>query len=226
MKQSETSNFPAILAFSVHEMKNSLSTVSELIRNFNSQEKFNACTELGQLEFEANRVNNILMQLLILYKIDEVNFTPNIDECFAHDILREVAAQQAPLFAMKNLALNIDSPDNLICYCDQSLICNALSTMVNNVQRYASKQVLLSAKYQDGYVCFQVEDDGKGYPEHFLQSEKFDSSRINLNTGSTGLGLYFATTLAKMHTNRGNTGFVTLKNHSPLGGAVFSIYLP
>ncbi len=65
----KTIDFPAILASSVHDIKNSLTTVRELIEHIaNQQESKNQ--DLIQLEFEANRMNNSLVQLLELYKID------------------------------------------------------------------------------------------------------------------------------------------------------------
>lgn len=225
-KTTDLINFPAILAFSVHEMKNSLSTISELIRHFKIQEQFDAKKELGQLEFEANRVNNNLMQLLVLYKIDEAKFSPDVDECLVLDILNEVVAQQTSLFAINGLELKIDCPDDLMCYCDSNLISNAISTVVNNSQRYARKQVLLSASEQNGYVGIHVEDDGAGYPEHFLNPEALNNTKVNLNTGSTGLGLFFVSTIAKMHANGDKKGYIELKNHCPLGGAKFSLMLP
>lgn len=226
MNLSETSSFSAILAFSAHEMKNSLSTISELIRNFRSQDLYNDSKELGQLEFETNRVNNMLMQLLILYRINETQFSPSIDEYFAYDIIKEVEAQQFRLFSIKGLTLTIDCPDDLICYCDHTLISNVLSTVVNNAQRYARKQVLLSANRENGYVCFHIEDDGEGYPAHLLNTNTLNNTDVNLNSGSTGLGLFFAATIAKMHTNSHKKGFITLENHSPLGGSKFSLFLP
>jgi signal transduction histidine kinase len=226
MNSTEPLNFPAILAFSVHEMKNSLSTISELIRHFKSQAQLNADKELGQLEFESNRMNNNLMQLLILYRIDEAKFTPSIDEYQVIDILNEVVAQQASLFAINGLQLTVDCPDNLMCYCDGGLISNAISTVVNNSQRYAKKQVLLSATEENGYVCINVEDDGAGYPEHFLHADALNNTTVNLNTGSTGLGLFFVATIAKMHVNGDKKGSIKLNNHCPLGGAKFSLLLP
>jgi signal transduction histidine kinase len=227
MNSATTLNFPAILAFSVHEMKNSLSIINELIHRFTKQDPMKANKELVQLEFEANRMNNHLMQLLILYKIDESKFTPSIDECQAIDILNEVVAQQASLFAINGLELIMDCPDDLVCYCDSNLICNAISTVVNNSQRYAHTKVSLSATLEEnGYISFSVEDDGDGYPEHFLRPEVMDNTAVNLNTGSTGLGLFFVSTIAKMHVNGDKKGLIKLKNHCHLGGAKFSLLLP
>lgn len=227
MKPAANVNFSAILAFSVHEMKNSLSIINELIQQFSKKNLATDHKELSQLEFEANRMNNSLMQLLILYKIEGAQFAPTIDECVALDILNEVVAQQSSLFSINGLTLTVDCPDDLLCYCDNSLISNAITTVVNNSQHYAHSQVLLTVdETQDGYICFTVEDDGKGYPDQFLQPDTIENTPVNLNTGSTGLGLFFVATIAKMHTNGDKAGYIKLSNDSVLGGAKFSLYLP
>lgn len=226
MKNSSTLDFPSILAFSVHEMKNSLSTINELIQHFTKHDLMQHHKELVQLEFEANRMNNSLMQLLILYKIDESKFSPDIDEYLVADILNEVAAQQASLFALNGIDLEIRCPDDLLCFCDMNLICNGLSTVVNNAQRYTHGKILISAALENDYITFHIEDDGNGYPERFLIPNAMDNSAVNLNTGSTGLGLYFVATIAGMHTNGAKKGLIKLDNKSSLGGARFSLLLP
>lgn len=219
-------DFPSILAFSVHEMKNSLSTINELVQFFAKQNAMQHNKELSQLEFEANRMNNSLMQLLVLYRIDESKFSPAIDEYLASDILHEVVAQQANLFSMNGIDLQVECPDDLVCYCDINLISNALSTVVNNAQRYTHGKILLSAQMEEDYITFHVEDDGDGYPERFLIPHAMDNTAVNLNTGSTGLGLFFVATIAGMHVSHGKKGLIKLDNNSRLGGAKFTLLLP
>ncbi len=226
MKTTNGIDFPSILAFSVHEMKNSLSTISELIQNFAKQNALQHPKELAQLEFEANRMNNSLMQLLILYKIDEAKFCPDIDEHLVSEILNEVLAQQNTLFTINGIDLEINCPEDLLCYCDFNLISNALSTVINNAQRYSKGRILLSAAREDDYVCFHIEDDGNGFPGHFLTQGSADNNTVNLNTGSTGLGLFFVATIAGMHINGAKKGMIKLSNDSCMGGAKFSLLLP
>lgn len=218
-------HFPAILASSVHDMKNSLSNLRALINQLESQYPDNKPPEFKLLEFESNRLNNSLMQLLTLYKIEASQFNVSIDEYSVRDILDEIVAQQSSLLALSKIKLVAECDNDLYCFCDSTMISNAISTLVNNAQRYCRSKILLSAKQEDDYVVFYIEDDGAGYPQHFLaDTQKYYG--IDLATGNTGLGLFFVATIAKMHRNGDKLGFIKTDNDSHLGGARFSLYLP
>ena len=218
-------NFPAILASSVHDMKNSLSTLMALLARLEITYPDVKPPEFEQLQFEANRMNSSLMQLLILYKIESSRFSLTIDAYPAQDIIHDVMAQQSALLSLSPVQLITECPDDLTCYCDNTLISNAIGTIVNNAQRYCQGKILLSATQEGRYVVFSVEDDGAGYPDQFL-SEPGADTPFDPGTGSTGLGLFFAATLAQMHTNGEHRGFIKIGNNSQFGGARFSLYLP
>lgn len=221
-----TVNFPVLLASSIHDMKNSLSTIRTLIAQLKKACPDANPREFEQLEFEANRMNNCLMQLLILYKIDLSLFNLSIDEHAVTEVLDDVMAQQSVLLSLSDIKLVADCPKDLFCYCDSTLIVNAISTLVNNAQRYCHGQILLTAIQESDYVVFCIEDDGAGYPENFVSSDPKQTTPINLTTGSTGLGLVFVATIAQMHTNGDKHGFIKTDNNSRLGGARFRLYLP
>jgi K+-sensing histidine kinase KdpD len=219
-------NFPAILASSVHDMKNSLSTLLTLVNHLEQAYPGVKPPEFEHLQFEANRMNSSLMQLLILYKIDSSLFSLSIDAYPAQDIIYDVMTQQSVLQSLSSARLSSECPDDLLCYCDNTLIGNALGTIVNNAQRYCQHKILLSATREDFYVVFSVEDDGAGYPAQFLAADAPANAAFDPSTGSTGLGLFFAATLAQMHVNGEHRGFIKTDNNSRFGGARFSLYLP
>ncbi len=218
--------FSALLASSIHDIKNSLGALRALLaqlENFYIDQK---PTELKHLNFEANRMNNSLMQLLILYKIDLSQFSPTIDEHRAGEILEDIAAQQSTLLSLGNVQLITQCDNELLCYCDNTLISSALCTLVNNAQRYCLTKVLLSATQEGDYVVFCIEDDGYGYPENLISSDYKQLPQMDLSTGNTGLGLFFTDTIAKFHVQGEKSGFITTDNNSQFGGARFKLYLP
>ncbi len=219
-------SFPAILASSVHDIKNSLTSLRALLAQLEHVYQDQKPPEFKQLEFETNRMNNCLMQLLTLYKIDLSQFNLAIDEHSAADILEDVVAQQSTLLSLSNVQLITECHDSLFCYCDSALISNALCTLVNNAQRYCLNKVLLSATQEDDYIVFCIEDDGKGYPESLMSPDYKQLPQIDLASGNTGLGLFFAETIAQLHVKADKQGFIITDNNSQFGGARFKLYLP
>ncbi len=224
--QQTSIDFPTILASSIHDIKNSLATVRGLISEMAADQKNAENKNFFQLEFESNRINNSLIQLLELYKIDSCCFNLDLDEYSVSDILQEVKAQQATLLYLNNLKITTDCPEDLHCYCDYDHICNALGSVLNNALRYTNTQIRLSAHKENNYIVFCIDDDGKGYPEQLLSIGSISNTRSNWISSSTGLGIHFVSKIAELHTAQNNSGFIKLDNDSPLGGARFRLFLP
>lgn len=223
MSTSPINNFPTILAASIHDIKNSLSIARELIAQLARLDGVAETPEFRQLEFEASRMNSSLMQLLILYKIDSSLFCPVIDEYQVKDILDDVVAQQRGVLALGGIGLIVECADDLYCYCDSGLINTVLISIINNAQRYCRKTIVLSAYQSGDSVCFQVEDDGEGYPAELIADL---SHPVANGPGNTGLGLFFAVTIAGLHDNGTKSGIVRIDNNSRFEGARFRLFLP
>ncbi len=214
-----------MLASTVHDIKNSLAILYDRIGRI-SDRRGGDDPDLLQLQFEANRMNHSMMQLLALYKIDNDKFNLDIDEYSAQDIFDEVSAEQTPLLQSEDIALTVDCPDELMCFCDFTQISNALGTVLNNARRYSRHKIALSAEQQPDFVCFAIEDDGDGYSEELLAIDPADQTRMDWVSGSTGLGIYFVSTIASLHRNGDKRGYIRLDNGSRLGGARFRLFLP
>ena len=73
---------------------------------------------------------------------------------------------------------------------------------------------------------FRVEDDGPGFPPTMLLETISAPSKIDFSSGSTGLGLYFARTVAGMHKHQDRQGVLRLENGGTWGGGCFILQLP
>jgi K+-sensing histidine kinase KdpD len=218
--------FSIILGSTVHDIKNSLGTLLSLLQQLSLKLSAEQVDEIRQLEFEANRINHSLMQLLVMYKIDNHRFCLLEDEYAAMDLIREAKAQLDRLSTLKNIEIRVDCDEDLVCYCDYQHVSSALSSVLNNAQRYARKAVIMSAGLSEGYLRFTIEDDGDGYPTHLLEADINNPLRVDWVSGNTGLGLYFVAAIAGFHKNRDKHGFVKIDNQSRLGGARFCLFLP
>ncbi len=221
--------FPAFLASIAHDMKNSLgmliNTTEEILGNCSGKD----CPSnplLSKLQYEAKRVNNNLIQLLALYKMDKDQYTLSIAYHSVAEFLEDAALQNTPLLAFKGIAIETNCSDDLTWFFDSDLIAGVINNVMNNAYRYAHNSVAITAGEEDGYLVIHIRDDGEGYPDHMLTEGAGMPQHINFSTGSTGLGIYFASIVANMHRNKNRTGFIRTSNCDSNGGGCFSIYLP
>lgn len=219
-------DFTAVLAASIHDLKNSLggfrTSLSHLAATCSSKQRRN----FAELEYQTGHMNNILMQLLLLYKIDIRRFTPSIDAHVASEVLEEVLARQTGLPALQRLQLESECTAGLLCYCDDQLLCSALEGLLINAQRYAKHRILLSAAQHGDFVAFSVEDDGPGFTPEQLQSKTDTHTEIDLGNSHTGLGLFFVSCIARIHTHGDKRGHIAFDNGSRFGDARFTLFLP
>lgn len=221
--------FASILANSIHDMKNSLSLLINNIEQIAGHCGAADCPSkqtLSKLGFEAKRVNNQLVQLLSLYKLDQNQFYLNVVENEVSEWLHELVLQHAELFDARGLTLNWNCPKPLLWFFDPTLVNGVINNIVTNAFRYAHKKVTIGACKKDQTLVLSVNDDGEGYPESLCALADKPISGINFQTGSTGLGLYFAYQVANMHTHHGRVGSIRVSNGGPLGGGLFELVLP
>jgi signal transduction histidine kinase len=227
--ESKEFDFSAVLASSVHDMKNSitmfLGTLDDIAlkcapENCASHEK------LILLQHEGQRLNRHLIQLLTLYKIGNSQYFLNIDEHFIDELFEDVALENEMLLNARGINLEIQCEDGLSGYFDRELICGVINTIVNNAYRYARKTVRLVGCQRDGYLTLSVEDDGPGYPATMLQENSSQNTSINFASGGTGLGLYFAGKVAALHKADERHGYTETSNKGINNGGCFEIHLP
>jgi signal transduction histidine kinase len=227
-----------LAASSVHDIKNSLSmllqTLEEVIRSTPDQSTEQR-QQFGVLQGEAARINNDLMYFLGLYRLQKNQLPLQIQSVYVADFLQEQLINNALLFEIRNIALTLHCDDTLSAYFDPSLIAGIINNVLVNAARYAKATVSVHARATQGGLTIEVHDDGQGFPPKMLQQgNNHDTTNrdrsIDFSTGSTNLGLYFATEVAAMHKRAAiessdeKRGSIELSN-TPRGGC-FKLFLP
>ena len=225
-------DFSDILASTLHDTKNSIGLLFNTLEEIISQCKAQSCSSYHgfyMLQYEIKRLNNNLIRLLSLYKATKDQFLINVDYHSVLDFFEDVLMQNEPVLNSKGIVLELDCSEELFWTFDRGLLGGVVDNIINNTFRYTKSKVMTSAREENGYLVIRIEDDGPGYPECMLfndgQSGIF-SKEVNFNTGSTGLGLYFAMLVAKSHNNKQKEGFISITNGGSYGGGVFTIYIP
>jgi two-component system sensor histidine kinase SenX3 len=230
---SSSSNRPDMnlfLASSIHDMKNSIGILGGTLEGMlNHPSDFNAETksQMAFMLFETKRLNNQLIQLLALYKAGERNAYPFEPHKISLSVFaQEVQASQIVLMTAEQILFEIDISPELNWYFDEDLVFGVVCTAINNAIRYTRDKIVLRAAVVDDFLEIRIEDNGFGFPASILEHGDAVSQGVSFTHGNTGLGLYFAHEVARLHQHRGNQGSVVLENTGLEGGASFILRLP
>lgn len=220
-------DFSMVLASAVHDMKNSLGMLLNSLDELRMEHEpaLVGSNKFNMLQYEAERMHNDLVQLLGIYRLGENNLSAHIDEHYVPDFLAEHLARYTPLLEGLGISYAIDAAD-INGFFDEDLLTGVLNNTINNAIRYTNSKILLTARQEDHELVIGVEDDGQGYPANMQHSGTPDFKSLDFKTGSTSLGLFFASSVAVLHQNGDRTGRIALHNGGTLGGGVFEIRLP
>jgi two-component system sensor histidine kinase SenX3 len=217
------------LLSSIHDMKNSMGVMAAYLQGaLAAQEQVRgAAREKTALAlYEAQRVTDHLIQLLAIYKIEQAFYPFDPQDHALTDLAHEAMARVVDLAELRNVELACDCSDDLYGWFDHELVFGVVVQALHNALRYSKSRVKLSVQAHESGVRIRVEDDGPGYPDFLLAQGNGRDRGISFETGSTGLGLYFAGVVASMHKGAGHSGSLRLENGGSLGGGCFVLELP
>ncbi len=243
------------LASTVHDMKNSISVLSGTLEALLAPVRTDAAApaaptpakpspagpiqtgpdhayaRMAHMLYQTKRLNDNLMQLLALYKqVGKPAYPFDLRPQLVGQLVEQVAAQQRTLLLSNGIAFHTDCPPELIWHVDEDLVIGVLIHAINNAVRYTADAIRLSLVEVDGMLEIRVEDNGAGFPAALIAAgaaaAQSRTQGVNFATNSTGLGLYFAAEVARMHKHRGRSGAIALENGGALGGGCFVLRLP
>ena len=218
-----------MLATSVHDIKNILGSTLESLdwlsgssNNLSKEQNL----ELEQISQLIALVNSQLMELLCLYKFEEKQYKLNVREGYIDDFLVMQQAFITPLIKQKNLTIEVDCDEELGWKYDEMLLSAAVRNALLNAIKFAKNKIILKAIKENNLLKLIIADDGDGFPDNMLGFVKDRVGDVNLNTGGTGLGLYFSEIVVEMHTNNEQSGSLELKNGEYSNGANYILTIP
>lgn len=229
-EKQERPDLSLFMASAAHDMKNSVSMLSgmlDAILKDAGAKELPAYRQLAHMLYETKRLNNNLIQLLALYKAvgsSSYPYDPQMQSI--EQFVAEVGEQNRTLFESKSIAFETDFPADLIWCFDEDLVRGVVGHALNNAIHYTHDRVRLVVRESGDFLEIRVEDNGKGFPPAMLEAGSAIDRGVDFSTGSTGLGLYFSSEVARMHRHRGRVGGVALENGGTWGGGCFVLRLP
>lgn len=222
--------FTDFIASVIHDMKNSLNMqihgLEKVAEECRDRGNDGMSDRLGPLIYEANRMDVNLIQLLSLYKMDKSIYLMDVAEHQVREVIAEALMQDESIMSFRHIQVSIDCDEDCFWFFDRDLITGVLVNALNNAYKYTREKIRVAGKIEGDMLELRIEDDGEGYPPSMLQDGVSANKRSNFSTGSTGLGFYFSSRVARMHKNAGRTGSLTIENGGGYGGGCFVVKLP
>ena len=221
------------LASTAHDMKNSVSVLSGTLETLLTGAPDGApdTPPLAHMLYQTKRINDNLLQLLALYKqVGKPEYPFEVAPLQIGSLIEQLVSSERILLDAKGIALELDIDAELIWHLDEDLIIGVLGHAINNAIHYTVDKIRLRAAEVDGWLELRVEDNGSGFPPAMISAgvSAMNGARsgVNFLTSSAGLGLFFASEVAKMHQHRQRSGTVHLENGGPWNGGCFVLRLP
>lgn len=227
-------NLSTFVAAAAHDMKNSVSVIAAYLEDalqqlatMESTPPSAATLSTCQALYETQRVNGNLVQLMAIFKLEEGMYPFEPAQIELDEFAEELLGRVRPLARLKGMVLQCDDRTGVQDWVfDHDLIGSVLIQALFGAVRYAKRTVRLSLRVSEGKLEMEVADDGEGFPEFMLEQGFPSRQGIDLRTGSTGLGLFFARLAAGLHRRGEVTGSTRLANGGDLGGGRFVVVLP
>lgn len=215
-----------LLASSVHDIKNSLGMLLNSLEEMIDIEDtdIEKRKNFGILHGEASRINHSLIHLLGLYRLENNQLSIANDEVYVADFLEEQIASQQLLFDINNIEINIHCNENLTAYFDENMIGGVITNILVNCAKYTQDKISIECIEEGTGIRIDIKDNGNGYPQAIIDKLANDERGVDFNSGSTNLGLFFATEIASLHQCKDKKGHIALSNHD--NGGCFTLSLP
>lgn len=197
------------LANASHELRTPIAVIKtnlEVVKSAPSEPVENQLTWLNNAYGEAQRMQNIVEDLMFLAKADSGDIHHHFAPFDLGFMIREVTERFVPLAAEGGLSLRSEVPAEELMVCgDEQQLSQVLVILIDNAIKYTEPggRVTVTGRSDAGGVEILVADTGLGIPPEeqekiFRRFYRVDKARSRAQ-GGTGLGLSIAAYIVKRH---------------------------
>jgi two-component system, OmpR family, sensor histidine kinase PhoQ len=124
------------------------------------------------------------------------------------------------VYAEKHIQVQQLLASNSIVAGDEQDMMEVLGNLLENAFKYGHRQVRISSRIENTFLCIDIEDDGQGVPDDHTERILERGQRLDTSKPGQGIGLSVAAEIIHSYAGRISV------QRSALGGALFSVYLP
>ena len=196
-----------LVATVAHELRTPLTSLRMAVHLLAEHAVGPLTPKQGDLVFaareECDRLQQIVDELLDLSRIQADRIELRLDRHDPEELAREAFEGQRSAAAAREVQLRSEIlPDTPPAMVDRERILLVLANLIGNAIRYgpASGTVTLRATPRDGFLRFEVSDQGPGVPAAYRQTIFDKYVRVpGAPAGGAGLGLYIAREIVRAH---------------------------
>lgn len=213
-----------------HELRSPLARLNVALELARRNCSTAASGPLNRIEREAERLNDLIAQLVTLTLLESGIDTMGKSWVNLVGLVREIADDADFEARNKSRSVKVMSGDDITISGSEEMLHRAIENVVRNAVRYTAEgtevEITLSHVQKDGetHALIRVSDHGPGVPEAALTQLFQPFYRVtdarDRMTGGAGIGLAITERAVHLH-----GGMVTASN-SPEGGLVVEIELP
>ena len=217
-----------LLADISHELRSPLTRLSLALGLARRKAGPEASPELDRIEREAERLNELIQQLLTLARLENAADPAATEEIRLDELLHEIAADAAFEAEGQNRQVSLRAASTVKAQGMRDLLRSAIENVVRNAIRYTPEgtavSIGLDVEPAARQAVITIRDHGPGAPEDALPKlfEPFYRVAESRDRKSGGAGLGLAITARAFHLHGGS---VVARNH-PEGGLEMSLRLP
>jgi len=222
----------SFISITSHQLRTPLSIIKWVLSILQTDKELEPHTEQLKMIAQAYETNerliHVVNDLLNVSRIQEGKLPHNPQPADLKVFIQEICDNAKPLFAAKNLRLDVNIPDNLPTLdLDPILFKEAVQNLLDNAMDYNNPEdpwIEIKVTHEDSLVFLAVRNGGKSIPledqskifEQFYRSPQ----AVNIHPNGNGLGLYLAKAIIVEH---GGTLQLTSSTDE---ATVFTITLP
>jgi len=212
-----------------HELRSPLARLQVALGLARQREQHQANTELDRIEREADRLNELIGQLLSLARLESGTKLSHSGPVDLAVLLEEVTESTDFEARATNRQARIINSMPATIEANEALLRSALENVLRNAARYTDENTSVDVSLQPdqehtGWLLIQVRDHGPGVPEEMLTQLFEPFVRVgdarDRKSGGYGLGLAIAERAIRLH-----GGEISASNE-PGGGLTVHIRLP
>ena len=225
-KSNETKS--QLISILGHDIKSPLNNIKKMLDLLVSKDITEA--ELKQISRQLhNDVDSTLTltnNLINWIKIQKIDYSPHYEQFKIKDMVDETISLYQPIAKNKNIAIEVEYPENDMMNSDPEMCKIVLRNLVSNSIKFSNpgSKVQVKVKSGEDHHHFEIRDEGVGLEkeevDNLLNSNNISSHLGTNNEQGTGIGLH----LTKQIINHLG-GKISLES-SPGNGTTFFIQLP